>query len=388
MKIKVKKINILSLVLVLTCFFANISQLPILIESGNSKLVSNIGWIVLFFMIILSNNLRLGKNIMLVFALILNYMIFIFFMEIMNNGKYLNTSIFKPVIISIFVFTLGYFISNVIEEQDFKYIVVSYVISTFWVVVSVYLKIIPQFSWSNVEYAYASKNSISQIILTAIILLFMYIKSKKIWINISKWVLISFMTLVMLMLKSRASIIGLLIFILINLFFSKNKKSKIILLIIVGTFILISIFNDNFYNLILNDVLLGGRDKGNLNDISSGRFDMIIFFLKEFPRNIITGRGYYFIESFPLSILIQYGILGSLPLFIIALLPVTWSILNLKKNYSYNFILLNVSICYLINGLFESQAPFGPGIKNYFMWLFFGILLGKNHIINKSNLAN
>ena len=36
-----------------------------------------------------------------------------------------------------------------------------------------------------------------------------------------------------------------------------------------------------------------------------------------------------------------------------------------------------IALGYSVNGLFEGLTPFGPGVKCYYMWLLFGILVGK-----------
>ena len=48
------------------------------------------------------------------------------------------------------------------------------------------------------------------------------------------------------------------------------------------------------------------------------------------------------------------------------------------KNEIWNILFL-LSVGFIIDGLFEGLAPFGPGIKCYFLWLFFGIVLAFNN---------
>ena len=55
-------------------------------------------------------------------------------------------------------------------------------------------------------------------------------------------------------------------------------------------------------------------------------------------------------------------------------------LLFVKKWYKWlcsdvNFLILfSVALSYTINGVFEQLAPFGPGVKCYFLWFLYGMI--------------
>ena len=50
------------------------------------------------------------------------------------------------------------------------------------------------------------------------------------------------------------------------------------------------------------------------------------------------------------------------------------------------FLLLLVAVTYFIDAVFEMLAPFGPGVRCFYLWLIFGIILArgqKNHLMSE-----
>lgn len=151
-----------------------------------------------------------------------------------------------------------------------------------------------------------------------------------------------------------------------------NKKKKIIVIIGVILLLILLFISDNFNDIVLNNIIFAGRDINDLDNLSSGRISII----REFPilikNNWLTGIGPFYFECFPLSAILQFGLFAGGILIYISLLPLITSIKR-KSNDLWE-ILYFLSIGYFINSLFEGLAPFGPGIKCYFLWLLFGIL--------------
>jgi hypothetical protein len=114
-----------------------------------------------------------------------------------------------------------------------------------------------------------------------------------------------------------------------------------------------------------------------MDDFSSGRLTMLKKFPDLFEEAFFFGRGYYYLESFPLSTIIQVGVIGSTILFSF----VFWVFKVIKSKFTYNYKFdLSLTIlfyAYLFNSLVEEQAPFGPGAKCFLFWLPFGFVLFK-----------
>ena len=102
--------------------------------------------------------------------------------------------------------------------------------------------------------------------------------------------------------------------------------------------------------------------------------------VSEFPTLIeghwLTGIGSLYFECFPLSCILQFGIITGSIIIGIAYLPVIKS-LKLDRTNVYSSILVIVCIGYGINSIFEGLAPIGPGVKCYYMWLMYGILFAR-----------
>ena len=154
--------------------------------------------------------------------------------------------------------------------------------------------------------------------------------------------------------------------------------------------ILFSVFfyflaNPEMWDFVLENFILGGRDRNDLNDLSSGRADEWMNFLSDWE-NPFLGQGRCKRESLILTSLLEFGILGGIPIMLIAIQP----LLFVKKWYKrlrtdVNFLILfSVALSYTINGIFEQLAPFGPGVKCYFLWFLYGMIT--SNIFSKGSI--
>ncbi|MGU8908542.1 O-antigen ligase family protein [Clostridium perfringens] len=256
-------------------------------------------------------------------------------------------------------------------------IVNSFVYSSLLVGIYIYIDTFRGQDWSDsMGYLYASKNSISTIFVIAVICILLYWKNKSMSVKYS--VLIFFIVLIFMM-KSRTSILGLLFsYIYFLTFVIENKKKKLIYLSIFISIILFILCNENLNNLIINKIIFNNRIGSDLNSLSSGRVDHFNIFFENFKFNPLVGNGGMYLESFPLAILISYGIIGSIFIFILSISPIIIGFID-RNSYKYIkvrrlMILLNIVL--IVNGLFEELSPFGPGVKCYLLWVITGIYLG------------
>jgi hypothetical protein len=163
---------------------------------------------------------------------------------------------------------------------------------------------------------------------------------------------------------------------------NKRLKNLIVLLTLISGAVFI--FNENIRNILIDNILLGGRDLNDLNDVSSGRVEFLYEFPKLFSENIWFGKGYYFSESFPLSVLLEFGIIGGVLIFSFLIFPVFFFKKHLSSLYPLHLVFLLLLTTYYFNGLFEEQAPLGPGSKNFLLWLIFGYLLRERQRLKTS----
>lgn len=380
-QIKIKNRNRTPVYLVaLACFFSNISQLPVFVSSGMTQKINIPMWGLLFIYILINNRVKIYKGTLKIYSSILIVCMFLLLFSIITDNHYFQSSLLKCLILSIFIYSLGSFVGTDFFENDLKFICLSYVLSATIVAISIYLEYFSVgFDITSRQYAYASKNSISQIIFTAIVIL-MFIRFDRVRIlNLLKILVIIFDVLLLILLKSRATIIGFaycLLYIIFKKQFNRKLKYLLIITVIVGTLALI--LNDKFFNLIVYNVLFAGRNVNSLDSLASGRITILSQFPQLIKGHLLTGVGALYFECFPLSCILQFGVIAGFIIIGISYLPI---IKGIKYHNPYIYIYISIftiiSIGYGINSFFEGLAPIGPGVKCYFMWLMYGILSNK-----------
>ena len=55
--------------------------------------------------------------------------------------------------------------------------------------------------------------------------------------------------------------------------------------------------------------------------------------------------------------------------------------MSLSRTSENWYILMVIAIGYLVDGIFEGLTPFGAGIKCYFMWFLFGLLIARRNYV-------
>lgn len=362
--------------IILLVFITNLSQLPFLIGNGLFKIVNYSFWLLsLIILIINKKNILIKNKYKIYFFYIFILLISVFFVIFGKNG---NTNIIFPLSISMFVLFIGYNFGNIYKMEDFKLIAYSFIISGLIVAMSVFLQMISNgFSWTSRVYAYASKNSVSQILVTVFILLAVFQqKQNKIFKLIFNFIF-GLLLIELCMLKSRASLLCI-VFILIYLISSKKvvKSTKTFFLIMFLVFIVLIMFYPNFKQFIIDNIIFAGRDSNSLSSISSGRTEMLESFFQLFKEYPFFGHGNFYFENMQLGALLEYGLIGGLVINIIAILPIIYAIKNYRLNSSINNqTLMLLAISYYVNGFFEQLSPFGPGVKCYFLWFLYGLSL-------------
>ena len=258
-------------------------------------------------------------------------------------------------------------------------------ISVTYVAYLVYTGFLSSVSLDTVEYAYASKNSIASIIGgTIVIAIFNYIPQNKIC-KILYISIIVVLVIVEFMLKSRASIAGLLFVVVYVAIVYKNKHIRYGVFIGAVIVVLFVLINDKAYQIVVENILLNGHETNDISGLSSGRDSMITDAWSHFVDNPILGYGSYYVDCFPVGIIVQYGIVGAFifSIFLYGLCKPIFKLDKLNKIHCTTFLLL---MQLLINALFEAQPPFGPGIKCSLLWMMVGFSCAELYISKKQRL--
>ena len=361
------------------CFLSNISQLPFFVSAGMTQKLNMPMWIVLLLYVFMKKKIRVFYSTLKIFGAICSIFVLILLSSIVTNNSYFNSSVLQCLILSFFIYCLGTFAGEQFSDNDLKIVSMSYVISTTIVALSIYVEYFSVgFDITSRQYAYASKNSISQIIFTSIVIL-MFIHFDKFRIfNLIKMVVIVFELTLLMFVKSRATIIGFaicLLYIILGKQFNRKIKYLLTLAVVIGTLALF--MNENLADMFLSNIMFAGRDVSSLDSLTSGRISIV----SEFPTLIeghwLTGIGSLYFECFPLSCILQFGIITGSVIIGVAYLPILKS-LKFDRTNVYSSILVIICIGYGINSIFEGLAPIGPGVKCYYMWLMYGILFARD----------
>ncbi|MBE5749748.1 MAG: O-antigen ligase family protein [Clostridiales bacterium] len=370
--------------IIVAVFFTNITQIPFLIGVRYIKLLSYAPWIFVFlYLIFLRNKRRIGfyfksqAHVYFLLGVVFSICVILEFLSLEGLG----VNLLMPILISVFIYTIAVNSGFLLTDDEIKNICYCYIISSMIVATFVYFEILASgFKWNNIAYAYGSKNSVSQIILTAIFLsLFLTGKRKGksiVFVDVASLLMI----VLLFMMKSRATLVGLVIILLFVLFGEGyNKSVKFVIVFITLAFVGILVFNQTFRNDFIEQVIFANRSGAGLDDISSGRITQLSGFPKRFSEKPILGHGRDYIESMFFDAFLELGLVGGIAVNVLALTPVVYSIKNYRRNKDWlNYMVFVVSLCYYVNGLFEQLAPFGPGVKCYFLWLIHGITVAFN----------
>lgn len=383
----IKENKLINILLYGACLFSCLSQLPFFISGGMTQTVSFPLWIIAFLMLFLNSGWKIDRSIL---KLTIPSCFFVFFVLIASlfnsNASHMSSSLFYSFLISMFIFLVGNMGGKYASDEVIEKICLSYVVGTVIVSVSVFIQYFGfGYDMSSSIYAYQSKNSFAQIVFTAIILLMIKFKPQRKIHTIIKWGLIAFEILLMAYLRSRATLVSFLVAVVI-LVLSRNTRKSLKALVTIACIALIFLMltNEPINEVIFNDILFAGRDSSNLDELTSGRVTILQNFPELISGNWLFGIGSRYFECFYLSAILQFGLIGGIILIIISFVPAYYGVLLSRTSENW-YILMVIAVGYLVDGIFEGLTPFGAGIKCYFMWFLFGLLISRSNHRNTKN---
>lgn len=380
-----RKIKALEILLSLSCILCIFSQLPI---DNLSDILRDLGfvfWILTLFYIILSfgRQLNIKKIYYSLPVLIFDGLIILF--QVFSGKNYLSSQLFYPIHLSFFILLTSYFSGQFLTEKSFKFIINFYITGVLIVSLYIFFNYYIGTSWFNSRlYIYEQKNSFAQNVLFSAVLIYMYGFLNK---NKLKFPLIFLMVFFLFLLKCRSTLVGLFITVFYIVFFNIKKLSvKVFAIIILSVFLLSIFIIPSFNEFFIDNMLFNNRINQSWAGISSGRDYHFQRFIDLFHESPLIGNGKIRIESFPLSVLAAFGLLAGSFILYFSIMPLITCIKKLsKKEYSTLLTILFIfTFISLSNCLFEEQAPFGPGVKCFFLWFIYGNYLGReDSLINE-----
>lgn len=372
--------------IIMAVFISVISQTPLFRESLgiDTQLIMLPFW-ALALLLTVKNNSKVGlggsKNLFVLFSIVL---VGITILSLNFSVSYAS-SFTTSIIISAMMFLLGNLSNDFLEDSYYNKLIYAYVIASSILAIDVYLKYFVGYNLETISYVFRAKNSAGQILLTAATMLLFQLEKKR--FRLIKLMLISVFVVEIVLMRSRATLISMLIIPIVFLADSEIKKKYkwgiiggIILIMIIFT------FNEKAYDLIINNVLFKSSDaislsKMDINFLSSNRVALIDEKIKYLDGHELVGLGStFYVDNFFVNAIGHYGIIVGFFVCILAIVPV----INVSKinkltgsNIDNDKVLLIkiITWIYVFNALFEGWAPFGPGSKCFIMWLFLGMFL-------------
>jgi len=365
-----------SLLLLTSVLLTIMSQHPHLLENGIGRLFFLV-WALPLLRMLTMKRFLLDKVLLIPLAIYFLLLMFLLLAIAFLGDEYLHIPNFNNISMMLAIMLVGYYLAYNISENEFIILIfwsclIGGIVLSYGIYASSFTS---NYDIMSRSYAYLSKNSASHIVFSCFIFILLLPSSTK--ISFVKYPALLFMGYTIILMKSRATILAFVVLIVLIFLKSNDRKLKLYTMLILLVGIVAIIYFENLSSIFTEGVLLGGRDVNDIEDISSGRMSMISSFPVLIQNNLFFGRGYYFIESFPLSTIVQVGIIGSTIIFSLLF----WVVGSVNTRFTAsNPLDLSIIILFyslMLNSLFEEQTPFGPGTKSFLFWLSFGFVLCK-----------
>lgn len=348
------------------------SQLPIL--RNDTNYLARAVWLFagVHFMLIAKRPTRTtyGNQFLILFIYLTLYCV-----ALASVGySHWNSIYIRVIMLPLGMYWIGLVIQQIISVDEFIKTISLYTMVTLAVAANIVFDYVPTLSeWYDAKiYLYASKNSISQIMASAVICLFAGYSESKVNGKAIKLGLIAALVIAMFLVQARAALIGLLLswtaYLLIT---RKLKKALFIALPMILLSLLIS---ERAVDFIEHAFLINKYKGQGLNTFSSGRIGLYEQALIKFMEMPLVGQGIYYVDNFYISVITELGILGSAPVLWLWCKRVYLNITNMQRDPKnrLNIIVICLTVFYLFESLLEAHPPFGPGAASFLFWLLCG----------------
>ncbi len=356
----------------LAVFGSIISQIPTVLSSSWGNPLKYLWILPAFLLCFESPKEYLDRPIKWFLLFVLYFGLFGFVMEAFSLQHYLGRDMYN-IMISFLIFSVSYkYWLDYGNEKQIKLISFFILISGVLLAYFLYVDYLRGGNLLSRNFAYnKGKNSASMIILCSILISLLNFYNKKKWINIVKYVFFAFMFYVVVLLRSRATFVGVIYIIYYFIFRIHNRKLTFSILFLSAIAVIWVMTHPSLYNTVVNGILLAGRDAEDLNELSSGRVYLLSEAWDIFKQNMWLGNGNMYMDCMPIVVLAQYGLIGASSIYVFLIFLGIKVYKFFKNDYIYltSFLLFNV---FLLNSLFEAQPPFGPGVKCFMLWMMLG----------------
>jgi hypothetical protein len=382
---------LLSTMLHITTLITVFSQFPFVIYAHSSaRVLMYSAWLFLFAVSLctMGPTFLSKANSRLVYAF-LAFLTYCLTMHILMGDGYINGMYLRPVFTSIFCYMMGDLASRFLAPTHLKRLLYVYVFAVVCVAAYLYTAYFSDIgSWLEAQtYAYGAKNSIGPIIGSAIIVLAYGLAPINLARRALRLGLIASLLLVLVLLENRAGIVSLTSVYLATLLRSKERRLRHWLPVLL--FVALMVLAGPFSAAIHKSLQIRKLGLTDANALSSGRVEQIAESGRMFLNQPLTGTGNWYVDSFPISILTEMGIVGAMPAFAMLFILVRS---NLSGEVASLARLVKALMAFaLVQCVFEGLPPFGPGVCYFLLWLLSGYrtaLKGERCIYYTSHLPS
>lgn len=374
-----KQISAVTVVCSFAFLLSNISYLPFFTENELTQILSYPAWSLIFVTVFLVGKLFLDKRdaklLLFVFGMLLLLMAF----QLFSGKDYFSAMLTKCIVLAMVIFGAGCLMARTERTWGQETVwVYAYVFAAGLLCAVVARDYLAGQDITSRFYSYTSKNETAFLAVSAIVMLLYFPAAEKCGRirKVLRFVLIAFFTYMVFSMRSRSMMIAEAAIIAVFLF-QRNSSRGVKFLVVLGVALLILILQDDqLYNSFITNYLYAGRDANDINDITSGRLIQIDRGINAFLQSPFIGTGdVATVDCFYVSALMQYGGFVGTVFIVLAFYPFAWGFSNYKKIKSpIGMIMILCALTYLIGGMFEENAPFGPGVRCYVSWFLFGYL--------------
>ena len=369
-----------SIWLCIACVISNIADYPAMVVSGWGRLIAIAFWFLLIISLIVKGVGLYGNNYFRAYVIL--YTVFCVNTAItglVNDVNAFGNHFFRAVAIPTMVFIVAIRYGLNFETKDLKRICIWYYVTTSIMSLPLFVFYLRYSDLSTSAYAYDyGKNEIAVLLLFSLIIGTILYEPDNVFTKWFKYISLLFIIVDILYLRCRSSFLGVAFLFGTLSIYSNKMIQKLRIAVILGllTVTVYFIANPDSFDTFLNQIIYAGRDGSDFSEVSSGRDKEIKLGFELFSKAPFCGLGHAgtTIDCFYASALANYGLLAW-PLIAMALLPVIWSCVNLKNGKKEDLCFFIIAFSMFFVSLFEEQAPFGPGVRCYFLWLMWGILL-------------
>ena len=376
---KEQKGSIMTAICMLAFVLSNISYLPYFADNGMTQYLSYPAWGLMIGTILMyrqfymdKRDIKFGLFVLVIFAAMGIY-------GLITGKDYYGSLLTKCIFLALIITVLGSVVAKVkVTWGAENSLLWAYVVATFVLCTVVFFEYLIDQDITSRIYSYRAKNETAFLAASSFVIL-LYLppapKYKKLQV-LFRILLAAFFFYVIVGMRCRSMLFAVLVTLAIFLF-QRNSSKGFKAVIVLGAFaLLIAMQNEAAYDKLVNGILLGGRETNDVNDLTSGRLVQIARGWELFKQNLLFGTGDIgTVDCFFVSVLMQYGAPLGLCLMILGCYPFVWGVYNYKRIKSpVCMVMILCAMMYIIGGIFEENAPFGPGTRCYISWFLFGYL--------------